>query len=232
MVESHSQITPPRAFTQGLGTVFQFAGVSLFLTMMFICCGSSLLSKETAMKNDLTHIGWGRSGGPANDPMVGTASQPIYSAQRAITLCVILGVFFGMAMAGIGLGLQAQRRHSPTLAALLSVFALCFWIVHTAFFATVMDSILLTFGCVALVAVFGVLTVLSITAMREMSRDPTPAGFELLPEDYKIPYSHLHQDPPEVRLARELELRRSNLEIQQKELQLLEEKLKRKMKPE
>jgi hypothetical protein len=45
-----------------------------------------------------------------------------------------------------------------------------------------------------------------------------------------VPYSHLHQDPPEVRLERELQSRKERLAVQQKELQLLEEKLRRKMK--
>jgi hypothetical protein len=63
-----------------------------------------------------------------------------------------------------------------------------------------------------------------------MKCNPPPVGLEILPPDYKVPYSHLHEDPPEVRLARELEQRRRRLEVQQKELQMLEEKLKAKMK--
>jgi hypothetical protein len=39
----------------------------------------------------------------------------------------------------------------------------------------------------------------------------------------------MHQDPPEVRLARELEQRRQRLAVQQKELELLEQKLRRKI---
>jgi hypothetical protein len=60
-------------------------------------------------------------------------------------------------------------------------------------------------------------------------RDPPPPELEILPADYKVPYSHYHEDPPEVRLARELEQRRQRLAVQQKELELLEEKLKRKL---
>ena len=63
-----------------------------------------------------------------------------------------------------------------------------------------------------------------------MRRNPPPAGFEILPADYKVPYSHMHQDPPEVRLARELEQRRQKLEVQQKELEMLEQKLHNKLK--
>jgi Skp family chaperone for outer membrane proteins len=51
-----------------------------------------------------------------------------------------------------------------------------------------------------------------------------------LPAGYKLPYSHLHKDPPEVRLAAELEQRRERLAVQQKELEMLEAKLKRSMR--
>ena len=44
-----------------------------------------------------------------------------------------------------------------------------------------------------------------------------------------MPYSHLHQDPPEVRLARELDERRGKLAVQQKELEMLEASLRRKL---
>ena len=64
---------------------------------------------------------------------------------------------------------------------------------------------------------------------REMRRDPPRPGHEVLPADYKVPYSHLHEDPPEARLAKELEQRRERLAVQQKELEMLEERLRRKL---
>jgi len=212
---------PPRAFTQGVGTVFQFVGVTLFLVMMFICCSSSLLSKETATHTDLTRIGWHL---PSD-----AADHPTYSAQLATTLTVMLGVFFGMALAGLGLGLQAQNPRTPLLAVFLSSIAVVFWIVQILLFATAMRSVVLSLACSALLLLFIGCLVLSIGAMREMRRDPPPHAFETLPKDYKIPYSHMHADPPDVRLARELEDRRQKLAVQQKELEMLEEKIKRRM---
>jgi hypothetical protein len=79
------------------------------------------------------------------------------------------------------------------------------------------------FGLFALLAAF------AVAALREMRRDPPPVGHEILPADYQVPYSHMHQDPPEVRLARELGQRRERLAVQQKELEMLEERLKRKL---
>src|SRR3954468_21872152 len=94
--------SPPRAFTQGVGLVFQFVGVLMFLVMFFICCGSSLLSKDWATRSELTHIGWGIPASASASDTVPT--QPTYSAQRALTISVFAGVFFGMALAGVGLG--------------------------------------------------------------------------------------------------------------------------------
>jgi hypothetical protein len=62
-----------------------------------------------------------------------------------------------------------------------------------------------------------------------MLKTPPSDRHEVLPSDYKVPYSHMHDDPPEVRLADELRQRRERLAVQQKELEMLEEKLKRKM---
>src|SRR5258708_23605693 len=95
---------PPRAFTQGVGTVFQLVGVMLFVGPMVVCCGSSLLGKQ-AIRHDLTRVGWHLPGDPPE--------RPAYSAPAAMTLSVAFGCLLGIAMAGIGLGLQAQRPASP-----------------------------------------------------------------------------------------------------------------------
>src|SRR5882757_5353922 len=95
-----SESPPPRAFTQGVGTVFQVAGVGLFLVMMSVCCGSGLLSKDTATRVDLEQIGW-------HMPAPG---WPLYSAQKAMSVSLTVAIVTGVAVAAIGLGLQAQRR--------------------------------------------------------------------------------------------------------------------------
>ena len=211
---------PPRAFTQGVGTVYQFVGVTLFLVSMFLCCGSSLISKSVAERRDLMTIGW-------NLPL--PAGPRLYSAQRAINLSVLLAVFFGLALAGLGLGLQAQGRLAPSGAVLVTAFATVFWAVQAVFFADVLGSIGFAAVASAIALCFAALAALGVAAWREMRRDPPPPGHEILSPDYKVPYSHLHQDPPEVRLARELEQRREKLAVQQKELEMLEERLRRKL---
>jgi len=115
---------PPRAFTQGVGLVFQFVGVILFLVMFFICCGSSLLSKDWATRSELTRIGWGQS-----SETHGVA----YSAQRALSISVFAGVFFGMALAGVGLGMQAGSRIAAPGAVVMTAIGTVFWVIHTMF---------------------------------------------------------------------------------------------------
>jgi hypothetical protein len=196
-----------------VGTVFQYVGTTLFVTLFFVCCLSGLLSKESATHTRLAGVGWGA-----------------YSAQRALSICLIVGIFLGLALAGIGLGMQAQRRLAATMAIVACAVATIFWVVHATLFASAARSVWLTLITVALSIVFALLLVFALGAWREMRRTPPPPGFEVLPPDYKVPYSHLHEDPPEVRLARELEQRRQRLAVQQKELQMLEEKLKSKQK--
>ena len=201
--------------------MFQFAGVLLFLASMFVCCASSLISKDVAQRHDLAQVGWTLGTSPG-----GTW---LYSAQRAISLSVTLAVFFGLALAGIGLGLQAQRRLAPYAAVAVCLFAVIFWLTQTIFAVQKLHSVILTALAFTLTSAFAALTILSACALREMRRTPPPPDFEVLPPDYKVPYSHLHDDPPEVRLARELEQRRERLAVQQKELEMLEGRLRRKL---
>lgn len=211
---------PPRAFTQGVGTVFQFAGVTLFLVMSFVCCGSGLLSREWATQEMFTTTGLRLASGDA---------YPAYSVARAITVCVFGGVFFGVALATIGLGLQAEHRHAARGAVVLCAIGTIFWIAHAAFAVAYVHATLVIVLLIGIGVLFIFLLVLSISAAREMRARPPPPGHEILPADYKVPYSHYHVDPPEVRLAAELDQRRQRLAVQQKELEMLEEKLKRKL---
>src|SRR5439155_1357481 len=155
--------------------------------------------------------------------------QPSYSAQKALTISVFAAVFFGLALAAMGLGLQAESRRAAPLATALTGLATLFWTTQAVFAATVGRSTLFASLAAVLAVAFAVLHAFAHAAAREMKRNPPPAGHELLPPGYKIPYSHYHPDPPEVRLAAELEQRRQRLAVQQKELEMLEEKLRKKL---
>jgi hypothetical protein len=214
---------PPRAFTQGVGLVFQVVGGVLFLTLFFTCCGSSLLSKEWATRADLREIGWG--GSITADGL----RHPAYSAQQALTISLFAGLFFGLALAGFGLGMQAESRVAAPCAVVVTLLGTVFWIAHALFAATAARSVAFTLVAGGLACLFAVLLGFARSADREMRENPPPPGHELLPAGYKIPYSHYHDDPPEVRLAAELQQRRERLAVQQKELEMLEEKLRRKL---
>src|SRR4051812_5830065 len=124
---SPSSPSPPRAFTQGVGTVFQFAGVTLFLVLMFVCCASGLLSPRTAIRKDLSNVGWPYS--------VEAGTTAAYSVPKAMTVSLAFGVFSGIALAGLGLGLQATHRKTPFAAIALTGFASAFYALHSVFFA-------------------------------------------------------------------------------------------------
>src|SRR4051812_38339607 len=85
--------SPPRAFTQGVGTVFQIVGVFMFLAMATICCGSSVMGKE-GERPDLANVGW---------HMAGT----VYSVPRAMSVGLVVGLALASAVAALGLGMQA-----------------------------------------------------------------------------------------------------------------------------
>jgi len=210
---------PPRAFTQGVGTVFQFAGGILFIAMSLACCGSGLLGKDTWKREDLLKVGW-HLPGDAKD-------QPSYSALRASSVSLIGGIGLALAVAGIGLGLQATRRSAAVVAVVVTAIGVIFWAVHGLFFVQIMRGWMLGAIAFCMVMIYAVFFALAIAAWREMKRHPPPVGHEVLPEGYKVPYSWYHDDPPEVRLERELEQRRERLAVQQKELEMMEEKLKK-----
>ena len=215
---------PPRAFSQGVGLVFQIIGGTLFIVMMLICCGSSLLNKEWATDEQLQRSGWHLA--------ADSEDRPTYSVQRAVTICVAAGVFFGMALAGTGLGLQAESRKAAPMAVFVAGAGVIFWAVHTIFAITAARWVVFAILAAALTIIFGVLLFFALGAAKDMRSNPPPAGHEVLPPGYKIPYSHYHPDPPEVRLAAELQQRRERLAVQQKELEMLEEKLKKKLDEE
>lgn len=182
--------------------VFQWTGVTFFLISFFICCSSALISRDHA-----------------------TRERP---SQPAIAVALPCAVFFGMALAAVGLGLQAQSRRAAPVGVVLTGVATLFWLIEAIWFAS-MGAIGMMLVCLLLAIGFGGLLMLAVAAFRDMRANPPPVGLEVLPQDYKVPYSHMHHEPPEVRLARELEQRRERLAVQQKELELLEHKLKRKL---
>jgi hypothetical protein len=193
-------------------------GVTSFLIFFFMCCGSALRSKDWAVQAGRDQVGWR------------TASGAIfYSERQWMLLSVSIGVVGGLATAGIGLGLQAVKRRAPLAALVAATFLAAFWITQGIFAVWPLHWIVTALLIFGVATIFVVLAGLSFASVREMAKNPPPGGEELLPLDFKEPYSHLAEDPPEVRLAKEIEQRKQRLEVEKKEVEALERRLKRKM---
>jgi hypothetical protein len=126
---------------------------------MFICCCTSLLSKDAATHSGLTAIGWHR----AVDP----PEQPFYSAQRALTITLPASLVFGLALAALGLGLQAANPTAPKFAVLVNLLAVFFWIVHLVFFASI-RWVGMSVVCFVMVILAIALLSLSVGAVRDV----------------------------------------------------------------
>ena len=124
----------------------------------------------------------------------------------------------GLAMAGFGLGFRSDTARSAwgalvTLIVMLigsGVAGAGIWIGGASWAARLWHGVIRT--DVDHVGDF------VWVALRQVLAHPPPADIGVLPADFKIPYSHYHDDPPDVRLAKELAERRARLEAEQVEL--------------
>jgi hypothetical protein len=87
-----------------VGTVFQGMGVAFFAIGMLVCCMGSLFGSD-AIRHDLSGNGWRLPGDPPHKP---TYNVPVAMAASVAMVCLL-----GIALAGAGLGLQAQKRSAP-----------------------------------------------------------------------------------------------------------------------
>lgn len=132
----------------------------------------------------------------------------------------------GLALAVFGLGLQSDRRRAAwgtvaSVAALTGTLLLAgvwLWTGEATLNARIWHAIALL--------VTLLLWLFVIPALRQVLANPPPADVDVLPPDYKIPYSIYHDDPPEVRKAKEIARRKAQLEAERQELERLERELK------
>jgi hypothetical protein len=190
----------------------------MFLAFTFVCCGSALTSREWATRPGRAQVGWKSPSG-----------RVLYSEKDWTTATVVGGVLLGFGLAGIGLGLQADKRAAAIAAVLVTLVAAAFWATQTAFAIHALHSIVLAATCIVLTFICAILCAFAIGALRDLVRNPPAPGHELLPADFQEPFSHLHTDSPEARMVEEIAQRRRRLEVEQKELEALERRLRRKM---
>ncbi len=207
-----------RGTAKAAGTVLQTVGMLLFLSS---CCVCSFAGKWE---------GWQLSDDVAGDMAKVKGLGDYFRQENWGKVGMMLSVMFpmagGFAMATFGLGLQADRKRAG-MGALVTCLA-CAVIVLVGGLGIWMDDEGAIWPRIWHVIVSGVmwLTVgLSVVAYRDVRANPPADGVEILPRDYKVPYSMYHDDPPEVRLANEIAGRKANLEAQMREIEGLEKKL-------
>lgn len=210
---------PPRAFAQGTGVVLQTVGILLFLTN---CCAftlTGLWDKVISRTDVIERIDAGRPLGMSLERMFENPAKAGYM------LTVMSSTVGGLAMAVLGLGMQADRRRAAA-GALASVAAtsavmlaagVLLWVGSASWGARGWNAVL----------VLILLTCVGFTwhALREIHAAPPPLNIDIVPPGKKIPYSFYHDDPPEVRLARELENRKAKLDAERNEIERIEREL-------
>jgi hypothetical protein len=215
--------SPPRAFAQGTGVMLQAFGVILLLSTCCVCSLSFL---------------WD----PQRPPSLVDGDPSVEQTRRSSNLTVLmdepgrLGVMLtimstsvaGLAMAGFGLGLQAERLRAAWGAAAST--SLWFIVLVGAGVAlwTGESSINARIWHMLLAALALLLSGFAIAALRQVLADPPPADIDILPPDFKVPYSIYHEDPPDVRLEKEIANRRARLEAEHRELREMEDNLREK----
>lgn len=209
----------PRAFAQGTGVLLQTVGMILFFSTCCVCSLAGLWDPLLSRPEVLQQL-------QGNEP-VGLTFWMLFQhpAKAGIMLMVMFMTVGGLAMAGFGLGLQSDTARSAwgalvTVTVMLAVLAVAgagIWIGRASWAARLWH--------VGLFALMWIMLGFVWVALRQVLAHPPPADVGVLAADFKIPYSHYHDDPPDVRLAKELAERRARLEAEQVELDRLEREL-------
>jgi hypothetical protein len=204
---------PPRAFAQGTGVLLQAVGMMLFMTTCCVC-STSFLWDPIQSPSQAIEQSTAAPGDMFRDP-----------GRTGHMLTLMVATVGGLALAGFGLGLQSDHRRAAT-GALISCAAMLV-VLSAAGFGLWMGET--TWAVRIWHAVLSLVTVITsgfvITAWRQVRRQPPPDDVDIVPPGTKIPYSFYHDDPPEVRLQKELDGRRARLEQEQRELDEMQKKL-------
>lgn len=215
---------PPRAFAQGTGVVLQTVGMVLFLSTCCVCSTSFLWDPVLPPAEAIEQAARRRA------PEQGAGwrlSRLVADPGRTSLMLVVMSMTIGgLALASLGLGLQADRRHAAAgavacvlvLIVVLALAAPGLW-RHGGWPARIWHAILFL--------AMAVLLPMVAAALRQVRRHPPPTDVDVVPPGTKIPYSFYHDDPPEVRLARDIAARKAKLEAEQAELRKMEDELRK-----
>ena len=172
--------SPPRAFAQGTGVLLQFVGVVMFLTTCCVCSLSGLwegvLTKEQAERK--VH---------EKEEIVITFRRMFEEPGRAgASIMVVFSTVGGLALAGFGLGLQADKPRAA-LGAVISAMLWMLTMILAGVCLWIGDGSWLARGINALFFVGSIIIVsFTVAACREVRANPPPPGLEILPPDFEI----------------------------------------------
>lgn len=223
MIEATPSSSPPRAFAQGTGVLLQTVGTLLFLSTCCVCSSSFLWDPVPAQSVTLERARQQMQ--EPRSPRWSLGQLRREPAKAGLAIMVMAMTVGGLALASLGLGLQADRRGAAVgavatcliLLAVLIAGGAGLWMGQAAIITRIWHGVLL------LIVV--TLTGFTIRAWLEVRAAPAPLDVDVIPPGTKIPYSFYHDDPPEVRLAREIAERRARLEQEQRDLDKLERDL-------
>jgi len=207
---------PPRAFAQGTGILLQTTGMILFFSTCCICSLTGMWDPVLPRHEVFEQL---QQKQPIGVTLVDLLQQP---AKAGVMLMAMFMTVGGLAMAGFGLGLQAERPRSAQAAVTTHILMLAILIAAGIGIWTGQASWATRIWHAILIVVVVVQTGFTWVALKQMLAHPPPPGAEIIPKGYKIPYNFYHDDPPEVRLEKELANRRARLEAEQRELEQLE----------
>lgn len=211
---------PPRAFAQGTGVLLQTVGMILFFCSCCICALTPTWDERITSPMEIEQAI--RDNRPGVHSIRAALSSPARAGYVFTVTCSTLG---GLALAGFGLGLQADRGRSAlgavaTAVGVESVLLLSgvgLWVGSAPIPATLLNLLMLL--------VYAILLAFCVAAYRQVKATPPPADIDIVPPGTKIPYSFYHDDPPDVRLARDIAARQAKLDAEQKELDRLQREL-------
>jgi len=210
---------PPRAFAQGAGLLLQTIGAILLMTNCCICSTAFMWDPQRPPDQARENI----TDQTAFSKLQHLLDQP---GRTGLMLTIVGATVCGLALMGFGLGLQSDRRRSATGALATGVVFTLLMLAAAAALWTGEATLTARLWQALLTVLAVVVTGFALAAWREVRANPPPDDVDLLPPDFKIPYSMYHDDPPDVRLAKEIANRRAHLEAEQRELEQLERELK------
>ncbi len=212
---------PPRAFAQGTGVVLQTVGM-IFVLATCCVCSLTFLWDPTPPRGQVD-----LETSPPSSLAESWQALVADKGKSGLMLTITSLNVGGLALAVFGLGMQSDRRRAAwgalvsvaVLTGVLILAGIWLWSGEAGLQARIWHAL-------ALILTLS-LWLFLIPAVRQIMANPPPADVDVLPPDYKIPYSVYHDDPPHVRRAREIARRRAQLEAERAELDRMERELEK-----